>query len=282
MAEGQIIVRRTTESETRIQDRIIWDDALSITARFSLIAMLSLRKGWDYSVRGMAKMLGLSKDTMGKYIRELESAGYLKRLQGCGETGKFAKAKYILTDTPWCFGEEEPCPKNSDAEEPCPNFPDPKVPYPEKSPQQNNDSKQQKRIKEDSPLPPKGEKGPGKPKAKVPAGETPKKPSKYALAEDAKPILRSYVGEDLELAHALADLIEIREKIRAVNSAKAIRLLLNELDKLSGGRREDKLLILRQSIMNSWKSVFPLKRDFGSGTPPGVQAAPEPTHWGWD
>ena len=53
--------------------------------------------------------------------------------------------------------------------------------------------------------------------------------------------------------------MEVRIAKKAVNSARAISMLLCELDKLSQGCREDKLLILRQSVTNSWKGVFPLK-----------------------
>lgn len=83
--------------------------------------------------------------------------------------------------------------------------------------------------------------------------------SKYDLAEDAKPVLRAYVGEDREMAKALGDLIEIRVAKKAINSKRAIQSLLRTLDRLSEGRREDKLLLLDQSITNSWKGIFPLK-----------------------
>lgn len=255
MAEKQIVVKRRLARETRVQDRIIWDDNLSITARFSLIAMLSLREGWDYSVRGMAKMLNLSKDTMGKYIRELEAAGYLKRLQESGSRGKFSKSRYILTDTPWDFGEEADCPKNPDTAAHCPNFSAPDSPDTENSPQQNNVIEEQRRIEELTPLPPKGDEGA-------------KRVSKYALAEEAKPLLRAYVGQDYELANALADLIEIREAKRAINSEAGIKALLAKLDKLSGGRREDKLALLQESVANSWKSVFPLRKGQSGGASP--------------
>ena len=95
MAQGQIIIRRKKTNETRIQNNIIWDENISTMARFSLIAMLSMREGWDYSVRGVASMLHVSKDTMSKYIRELEEAGYLKRMQIQGENGQFGKATYL-------------------------------------------------------------------------------------------------------------------------------------------------------------------------------------------
>lgn len=158
MAQGQIVIRRKLPSTTNIQDSLIWDEALSAMARFTLIAMLSMRKGWDYSVRGMAAMIHVSKDTMSKYIRELEDAGYLKRVQRNGENGKFCKATYILTDTPWEFGEGEPCPKNYDTEPPCPNLSAPEMSAPENSPQQNIEIKEQKREENnDHPLPPQGD-----------------------------------------------------------------------------------------------------------------------------
>ncbi len=129
MAERQIIINRKLPRETRIQNSIIWDENLSPMARFSLIAMLSLPDSWDYSVRGMAAKLGISKDTMSKYMRELEKAGYLKRAQSHGENGAFSRAVYILTDTPWDFGEEkasdpgeDPCIENYDTAEACPDL----------------------------------------------------------------------------------------------------------------------------------------------------------------
>lgn len=128
MATAQFFVYRKHPRETRIQNSIIWDHNLSNMARFTLIAILSLPEDWDYSVRGMAAILGVSKDTMGKYLRELENAGYLQRRQG-EDKGKFSKSIYVITDTPGVFGDEDDdCPKNYDSA--CPNFSAPK-----KSPQ---------------------------------------------------------------------------------------------------------------------------------------------------
>lgn len=251
MAQRQIVIRRARSSDTRIQNRIIWDNNLSQMARFSLIAMLSLPDTWDYSVRGMAAMLKVSKDTMGKYIKELESAGYLKRRQVKSEAGKFSGSQYILTDTPGDFGEEEPCPNISDTEggemTPCPNFPDPKLPDPEKSPQKKRSPEQWKRPEQQEP-------------PKAPQGA---RKSKYTLQEDAKPILREYVGSDQELDFALADFIQLREQKQAINSAAAIKALLMKLDRLSGGDREIKLQLINEAMANSWKSVFPLRQSSG-------------------
>lgn len=160
MARRQILIHRAKPKETRVQNGIIWDEKLSAMARFSLIAMLSLPDDWDYSVRGMAVMLKISKDTMSKYMRELEKAGYLKRTQAHSEQGKFASTEYILTDTPGEFGDEsgpEPCPKNLDTEAPCPNLSAPVTSAPEKSPQKKR-TEQWNGTEEDPPYsPPAGD-----------------------------------------------------------------------------------------------------------------------------
>ena len=151
MGQRQFIVHREKPKETRIQNSIIWDDRLSTAARFSLIAMLSLPDTWDYSVRGMAAMLGISKDTMSKYLRELEAVKYLKRMQPHSGHGKFSKAEYILTDTPGNFGDER-------GEKPCPN-----LSAPEKSPQKKRTEEKNDNI---PPLPPTGGKRTGRKKDK--------------------------------------------------------------------------------------------------------------------
>ena len=144
---------RTKNPYTNIPNALIRDKRLRLQTRAVLILMLSLPPDWDYSVRGMAVVAGVSKDTMGRIMGELEETGYLRRRrQDRGEGGRFGRAGFILTDDPAALFEDEekeesePCPENADTEAPCPN-----LPCPEKSPQQ---------IKEqqNTPLPPKGEK----------------------------------------------------------------------------------------------------------------------------
>lgn len=159
MSQRQVVVHRAKPKETRIQNQIIWDDDLSPMGRFVLIAMLSLPDSWDYSIRGMAALLHISKDTMSKYIRELESVGYLRRTQSHSQAGQFSSAIYILTDTPGEYGEPdpEPCPKKSDTgdknDAPCPNLPAPVLSAPEKSPQKKRTEKK-KRTEQQPPIVP--------------------------------------------------------------------------------------------------------------------------------
>ena len=86
------------------------------------------------------------------------------------------------------------------------------------------------------------------------------------LDGEVKNLLETYTAGDDELTEALDALMEIRTAKKAVNSVRAVKMLLGELDRLAGNARQVKLQIIRQSVQNSWKSVFPLK---------GGQAQPE-------
>jgi hypothetical protein len=57
---------------------------------------------------------------------------------------------------------------------------------------------------------------------------------------------------------ALNDFLDMRKKIKAPMTDKAINLMLGKLDKLSN-TDDEKIDILNQSIMNSWKGLFPIK-----------------------
>ena len=221
---------------TTLYREVAQDSRLSLESRGLLLLMASLPEDWEYSVAGLAKKAGCGKDKLRRILGELENVGYLAREQSHDPGGKFSGNVYIIQDDapPLSGNPTTGKPGNGETVD---GFPDGTVDY--------------KKVEEKN-IPPKAPQGG-------------KRPKKYDLAEEAKPILRSYVGEDRELAQALGALIEVRVAKKAVNSARAISMLLRELDKLSQGRREDKLLLLSQSVTNSWKGVFPLK---GSGAQP--------------
>lgn len=165
MQSRQIEVRRRKLPYTNIKNDLIWDSRLRLQTRFALIAMLSLPDDWDYSIRGMAAKLEVSKDTMAKMLKELEEAGYLRRkTQEHAASGQFGRARYILTDVPNDFGsEDEPedeadSPQRPEGENgaPCPDLPYTVSPYTKNSPQQNN---KEQTNKQDPPIVPQGGQG---------------------------------------------------------------------------------------------------------------------------
>ena len=69
-----------------------------------------------------------------------------------------------------------------------------------------------------------------------------------------------YPMDDL-LNQTFTDYVEMRKKLKSPMTERAIQLAINNLEKLSGGDNDTAVQILEQSIMNSWKGLFPLKDD---------------------
>ena len=61
---------------------------------------------------------------------------------------------------------------------------------------------------------------------------------------------------NLELNNLFLEFLDLRKKIKCKNTDRAIKLLINELDKYDDNT---KIEMLNESIMNSWKSVYPPK-----------------------
>lgn len=97
-------------------------------------------------------------------------------------------------------------------------------------------------------------------------GEEEKKPDRkkrktIELEPEARDMLNQYVAGDPELEETMQAFMEIRQapKSKAVNTKRAIKMLLGELDRLSSGDRNAKLSIIRQSVMAGWAGLFPLR-----------------------
>lgn len=78
-----------------------------------------------------------------------------------------------------------------------------------------------------------------------------------------------YFPNDENLNQAFVDYVKMRKQIKAPMTDKAIVLAISKLEKLSGGDNELAIEILNQSIMNSWKGLFEVKKDTKSGNKAG-------------
>lgn len=72
-------------------------------------------------------------------------------------------------------------------------------------------------------------------------------------------IIQNYT-ENEDFKRTLYEFIKMRKTIKAPMTSNALGLMLNKLDKLATSEKE-KIMIIEQSIMNSWKGVFPLKTE---------------------
>lgn len=98
---------------TPVYNSIIRDERLRLPVRAVLILILSCSDEWEISVRGMAKLAGVNKDTMNKMLHELEDAGYISRREQTRDAGRFGKTDFVVTlPSPYLDEDESPCPKN--------------------------------------------------------------------------------------------------------------------------------------------------------------------------
>lgn len=63
------------------------------------------------------------------------------------------------------------------------------------------------------------------------------------------------------LNQTFIDYVDMRKRIKAPMTDRAIQLAINKLNKLSNGDNDKAIKILEQSIMNSWKGLFELKEE---------------------
>ena len=71
-----------------------------------------------------------------------------------------------------------------------------------------------------------------------------------------KEMIKENYFENDELNETFIEYLNLRKKLKAVNSDRAIKMLINELNNYDD---DVKIKMLEQSIVNSWKSVYPLK-----------------------
>ncbi|APC41549.1 phage replisome organizer N-terminal domain-containing protein [Clostridium estertheticum] len=70
-------------------------------------------------------------------------------------------------------------------------------------------------------------------------------------------LISDYTNNE-ELKNTIINFIEMRKAVKAAPTNKALTLILNKLNKLANNDN-DKIAIVEQSIMNSWKGIFEIK-----------------------
>ena len=91
--------------------------------------------------------------------------------------------------------------------------------------------------------------------------EKDKKKKKKPANADFTSLISSYTSNE-NLIEALNAFVEMRISIKAKPTERAMKMLLNKLDKMTQSD-DEKILILENSIMNNWKDVYELKNRKG-------------------
>lgn len=251
MSEG-IIKSGRRQSFTVLYKSAIEDKRLPLDARGLLAIMVGLPEGWQYSVKGLAAYVGVSKDTIRRLLGKLEDVGYLVREQTHDANGHFSGNVYVLLD------EAPPLSGNTD---------DGKSPLSEKP----DDGENRQREKPSSGFPTQINNKLIKEKKK----QTPITPA------EVEKRVAEYCGGDEELREAIMGLLENRAELnrqKAVKTEKALNGILRKLDALSSGRREVKIAMLRKATTYNWMTVFELKPD---EMPPAKNESSEALPLGW-
>ena len=113
----------------QIPNSILTSPDISLKAKGILALMLSLPDNWKFSIEGIASKCKESKECIGSAIKELETAGYVKRTMKHGDDGKITGMEYEIFEEPYTVVEAEerneekacedkPCSANPSTEKP--------------------------------------------------------------------------------------------------------------------------------------------------------------------
>lgn len=256
-----------------IPANVRYDKRLSANAKllYGEITALSNEKGYCWASNGyFADLYGVSSGSISNWIGNLEKAGYIKRKVIRDKNNAVIRREIYLSVAVQSLNEEEKLDEEEriDAEERIDE--EEKLDAEEKEePTQNSCDTSSKNLgdplKENYGTSPKNlgdlpQKTIGPPPKNFKDNNTTNNTmnntnNKRAVVD----IIRSYT-DDKELLEALKGFSEMRTATRSKLTPRAMKLALNKLDSLSSDLN-DKIDIVNQSTMNSWKSFYPLNKD---------------------
>ena len=211
------------------------DKEISLKAKGLLGLMLSLPSNWDYSVNGLVAIVKENKAAVQTALKELEEHKYLKRTRVQDETGRFDYIYDIY---------EKPYDKLPWTENQCTDIQCTEVQCTENQPQINT-NKQSTNKQNTNRL------------------NTNEYKEKNNKKESVNSVIAEYT-ENKDLQDALHDFVDMRTKVRKPLTVRAMKLSLNELDKLAVDD-VTKISIVNQSIVHSWLTFYKLQNNNNGG-----------------
>lgn len=217
----------TTMCNTHLRDK-----NLSLKAKGLLSMMLSLPDKWRYSVKGLEGICKESKNTINSVLNELEDNNYLvRRRRYCN--GKISEWEYIIFENNENHDEELLHLKNEDIEN-------------EDIEIQDIENRDVYKITKE---------------LSTNRLNTNECKEKNIKKESVQSVISSYT-ESKDLQDALHGFVEMRNKARKPLTVRAMKLSLNELDKLAVDD-VTKIAIVNQSIVHSWLTFYKLQNNNG-------------------
>lgn len=221
-----VIRVNNTKGFTVMSNYHFQDKEISLKAKGLLGLMLSLPSNWNYSVNGLVTIVKENKTAVQTALKELEEHKYLKRTRVQDETGRFDYV-YDVYEKPY---DKLPCAENRCTENRCT----------ENQPQINT-NKQSTNKQNTKEL------------------NTNEYKEKNIKKESVNSVIAEYT-ENKDLQDALHDFVDMRTKARKPLTVRAMKLSLNELDKLAVDD-VTKIAIVNQSIVHSWLTFYKLQNN---------------------
>lgn len=230
-----VIRVNNTKGFTVMSNYHFQDKEISLKAKGLLGLMLSLPSNWDYSVNGLVTIVKENKVAVQSALKELEEHKYLKRTRVQDETGRFDYVYDIY---------EKPYDKLPWTENRCTDIQCTENRCTENQPQINT-NKQSTNKQNTKEL------------------NTNEYKEKNIKKESVNSVIAEYT-ESKELQDALHDFVDMRTKARKPLTVRAMKLSLNELDKLAVDD-VTKVAIVNQSIVHSWLTFYKLQNNNNGG-----------------
>lgn len=230
-----VIRVNNTKGFTVMSNYHFQDKEISLKAKGLLGLMLSLPSNWDYSVNGLVAIVKENKAAVQTALKELEEHKYLKRTRVQDETGRFDYI-YDIYEKPY---DKLPCTENQ-----CTDIQCTEVQCTENQPQINTN----KQITN---------------KQNTKELNTNEYKEKNIKKESVNSVIAEYT-ENKDLQDALHGFVDMRNKARKPLTVRAMKLSLNELDKLAVDD-VTKIAIVNQSIVHSWSTFYKLQNNNNNG-----------------
>lgn len=230
-----VIRVNNTKGFTVMSNYHFQDKEISLKAKGLLGLMLSLPSNWDYSINGLVAIVKENKAAVQSALKELEEHKYLKRTRVQDETGRFDYVYDIY---------EKPYDKLPWTENRCTDIQCTENRCTENQPQINT-NKQSTNKQNTKEL------------------NTNNSLKENCKKETVKSIIAEYT-ESKDLQDALHDFVDMRTKARKPLTVRAMKLSLNELDKLAVDD-VTKIAIVNQSIMHNWLTFYKLQNNNNGG-----------------
>lgn len=219
------------ENYTVVSNELLHDSRLTWEARGFLIYLLTLPDDWSFNIKGLISQTGTKKDVLLRLVKELKESGYISIKQETGKRGVFtAKTWEIYEDcTEVGIDRTRRTPNTVNTEHG--EIRTRKTPNTVLTEHGENRLILNTNIKQST---------------------NSKQSTKDNKGQSALDSLSPELRETFE------SFIEMRKKIKAPLTDKALELNIKKAEKLAEGDPEKMKAIVEQSIEKSWRGLFPL------------------------